>query len=74
MKKSIKKWLRTKTKTVKKWAVAVIACYLLYLGAYAHFRTYAWQDSETLKKEFRKLIDEDLLKQYQDENPNPNDQ
>lgn len=35
--------------------------YLLYLGAYAHQRTYVWYNVDTLKKELR-----DLLKQRND--------
>jgi hypothetical protein len=54
-------WLRKKKNPAKKWAIAAMACYLLYLGVYSHLRTYTWKDSETLKKEFRELIDEDLL-------------
>ncbi|GHS93830.1 hypothetical protein FACS1894207_0930 [Bacteroidia bacterium] len=56
-------WFRKRTGTARKGIIAVAVCYLLYLGVYAHFRTYTWKDSETLKKEFRELINEDLLKQ-----------
>jgi hypothetical protein len=56
-------WLQKMASSGKKWTLAVAVCYLLYLGGYAHYRTYAWKDSDTLKKEFRKLVNEDLLKQ-----------
>jgi hypothetical protein len=58
-------WLQKKTKG-RKWAIAAAVCYLLYLGVFAHFRTYVWKDSITLKKEFRELINDDLLNQEQD--------
>ena len=57
-------WMQNKTGRIRKWAIAVALCYLLYLGGYAHYRTYAWKDSGTLKKELFELLDEDLLKQY----------
>jgi hypothetical protein len=56
-------WWQEKRGSARKGVVIAAACYLLYLGAYAHFRTYTWKDSETLKKEFRELIDESLLEQ-----------
>ncbi|MDR0699190.1 MAG: hypothetical protein LBG28_08250 [Tannerella sp.] len=61
-------WLRKKTDATRKWTIVAAVCYLFYLGIYAHFRTYVWKDSGTLKKEFRELIDEDLLKQNRIQN------
>jgi len=56
-------WFQKQKAGTRKWATVTALCYLLYLGGYAHYRTYAWKDSETLKKELRELIDDDLLKQ-----------
>ena len=56
-------WLQKMASGGKKWIFVFVASYVLYLGGYAHFRTYAWKNSETLKKEFKELIDFDLLKQ-----------
>jgi len=42
----------------RKWYFVIIACYLLYLGIYAHQRTKVWYDSDTLKKEMRDLLNE----------------
>ena len=56
-------WQRQKGRT-RKWAIALALCYMLYLGGYAHYRTYAWKDSATLKKEVYELLDKELLKQY----------
>ena len=41
----------------KKWALAVAVCYMLYLGIFAHIRTYAWRDSDTLRRELIELIE-----------------
>lgn len=56
-------WLQKVVANGKNWIFVLVACYLLYLGGYAHFRTYVWKDDKTLKKEFKELIDVDLLKQ-----------
>jgi hypothetical protein len=57
-------WLQKMAASGRKWVVAVAACWLLYLGGYAHFRTYTWKDSDTLKKELRELIHiNEILKQ-----------
>jgi hypothetical protein len=56
-------WIGKKTKPIRKWALMAIVCYLIYIGGYAHVRTYVWKDNDTLKKEFIELLDEDLLKQ-----------
>ena len=58
-------WVKKVTSKTRKLVIAVVMCYILYLGVYSHFRNYAWKDTETLKIEFRELIDEDLLKQNQ---------
>ncbi|MDR2562793.1 MAG: hypothetical protein LBC98_02490, partial [Prevotellaceae bacterium] len=50
-------WMR------KKSVIIAVVCYLLYSGVYAHVRTYAWKNSDTLKKEFIELINDDSLKQ-----------
>jgi hypothetical protein len=62
-------WLQKMAASGKKWVVAVAACWLLYLGGYAHFRTYTWKDSDTLKKELRELIrgDSPEVEQNQEE-------
>lgn len=49
-------WLQRVATGGKKRMIAVAACYLLYLGGYAHIRTHAWKDSDTVKKELRELI------------------
>jgi hypothetical protein len=56
-------WQRIK---VRKLFVAGISAYLLFLGAYAHTRTYVWHDTDSLKKEIRELIQqrEDYLKRF----------
>jgi anaerobic C4-dicarboxylate transporter len=48
-------WQRI-SKKVRKLFVAGIFAYLLFLGAYAHTRTYVWHDTDNLKKEIRELI------------------
>jgi hypothetical protein len=58
-------WLQKMAADGKKWIFVLVVSYLLYLGGYAHFRTYVWKDSKTLKKEFKELIDDDLQKQFQ---------
>jgi len=40
-------WLQKMIAEKKKWSVIITACYMLYLGGYAHARTYAWKDNET---------------------------
>ena len=52
-------WLQKIAAGSKKWILAVAACYLLYLGGYAHYRTYAWKDSDTIKRGFQELIQHD---------------
>ena len=64
-------WLQKMTASSKKWLVAVAACYLLYLGGYAHYRTYAWKDSDTVKRDLRDLIDADATSQEQEIQQNP---
>jgi len=56
-------WLQKMAANGKKWIFIPVAIYLLYLGSYAHFRNYVWKNNETLKKEFKELIDTDLMKQ-----------
>jgi hypothetical protein len=55
--------LQKRKTSAKKGVIIAVMCYLLYLGVYAHVRTYAWKDSDTLKKEFRELVDKDLPKE-----------
>ncbi|MDR1154272.1 MAG: glycosyltransferase family 39 protein [Bacteroidales bacterium] len=59
-------WLQKMATSGKKWVVAVAACWLLYLGGYAHFRTYTWKNSDTLKKELRELIHTNGILKQQD--------
>ncbi len=56
-------WLQKMAAGGKKWILVVAACYLLYLGGYAHYRTYAWKDSGTLKREFMELVNDGLPEQ-----------
>lgn len=63
-------WLQKMATGGKKWILAVAACYLLYLGGYAHIRTYAWKDSDTIKEGFRELLRDDPAKP---EEPKPED-
>ena len=55
-------WIKKMQNRSRKWVIITVTIYLLYLGCYAHSRTYAWKDSPTLKKEFLELIDEENLK------------
>ncbi|MDR2037708.1 MAG: hypothetical protein LBQ60_07285 [Bacteroidales bacterium] len=59
-------WIQKMSVHSKKWMMAVVVCYLLYLGGYAHYRTYAWKDSDTLKKEFRELLNESMPEQNEE--------
>ena len=52
----------------KKWVVAIAVCYLLYLGVFAHIRTYVWRDSDTLKRELIELLDDNEQTQQQQNN------
>ncbi|MDR1153410.1 MAG: hypothetical protein LBL04_01765, partial [Bacteroidales bacterium] len=49
-------WLQKMAAGRKKWILAVAACWLLYLCGYAHIRTHAWKDSDTVKKGLWELI------------------
>ena len=49
-------WLQKMKVAGNRWALALAACYLLYLGGYAHVRTYAWKNSETLKRGYWEMI------------------
>ena len=37
----------------KKW---LLVCYFLYLAGYAHVRSYAWKDSDTVKRGYWELL------------------
>ncbi len=63
-------WLQKMAVGGKKWILVVAACYLLYLGSYAHFRAYAWKDSSTLKREFQELVNDSLPKQKSKDHEN----
>lgn len=62
--------LQKMPKHIRRWVMAVVICYFLYLGSYAHYRIYAWKDSDTLKREFKELIDPDVLL-YERKDPEP---
>lgn len=44
------------TSNLKILIAVFFASYFLYLGVYAHRRTYTWYDVDTLKKELRELL------------------
>ena len=49
-------WLQNIAPIRKKWMITIVAFYLLYLGSYAHIRSHAWKNSETLKRNFFEKI------------------
>jgi hypothetical protein len=51
-------YLNNKISIKLKWIYIPVIFYFLYLGIYAHQRTYVWHDSSTLKQEMRDLIQE----------------
>ena len=52
-------WQFVKQKTkYSKVIIAILAVYVLYLGIYAHKRTYDWQDTDSIKQEMRELIEQ----------------
>ncbi|MDR3250918.1 MAG: hypothetical protein LBT42_04550 [Tannerella sp.] len=51
-------YLNSKISMKLKWIYIPVIFYFLYLGIYAHQRTYVWHDSSTLKQEMRDLIQE----------------
>lgn len=55
-------WFQRMRDGSKKWVMVMAICYLIYLVGYAHFRTYVWKDSVTLKREFKELVNDDLGK------------
>ena len=56
----------------KKWALAVAVSYLLYLGTFAHIRTYVWRDSDTLRRELYELIEpRELVELVEDNEQQP---
>jgi hypothetical protein len=65
-------WLQKMAASGKKWIPAATVCYLLYLGSYAHIRTYTWKDSDTIKKGFRELLHDDTSAQKQKSGDPPN--
>ena len=61
-------WLQKVAAAGKKWIFAVVACYLLYLGGYAHVRSYAWKDSDTVKKDLWELIEKNKEGKHEPDN------
>ncbi|RNC63780.1 hypothetical protein D7D25_14815 [Proteiniphilum sp. X52] len=47
---------RIRKKSLKLLTVILFTSYILYLGFYAHKRTYTWYNTDTLKKELRELL------------------
>ncbi len=42
----------------RKAIIALLTLYVLYSGIYAHKRTYAWHDTDSLKREMREMIEQ----------------
>lgn len=36
--------------------VVILTSYVLYMGIYAHCRTFVWHDTDTLKYELRQIL------------------
>ena len=48
---------KLKSTNIKRVAITLLTCFILYLGIYAHTRTYVWYNVDSLKKELRELIE-----------------